>query len=129
MAHTANAAQRDGWQYQADHLALTHTAVGIAAMVVAKKARRRPALRDVTCQPWTSNAEFEDGLESGEISLANELERTRAKLAKLEEQVARKAVAARIHEAHVKTLAAQTAAGVKHSHIGLWLWCSIRASR
>lgn len=44
MAFTGLAVQHDGWQRQADHLALTHKAVGLAAVVVADQARQRPAL-------------------------------------------------------------------------------------
>jgi chromosome segregation ATPase len=44
LAFTGLAVQHDGWQRQADHLALTHKAVGLAAVVVADQARQRPAL-------------------------------------------------------------------------------------
>ncbi len=43
MALGGNAAQLDGWDYQAANLALTHTAVGVAALAVAQQARRRRA--------------------------------------------------------------------------------------
>jgi regulator of replication initiation timing len=41
MALAGKAAQRDGWGYQTEHLALTHTAVGVAAVV--QQARWRQA--------------------------------------------------------------------------------------
>jgi chromosome segregation ATPase len=40
MALAGKAAQRDGWGYGAEHLALTHTAAGVAAFAVARQARR-----------------------------------------------------------------------------------------
>jgi chromosome segregation ATPase len=44
MALTQKAARRDGWQNQADHLASTHTAYGMAALVLAEQTRRQSTL-------------------------------------------------------------------------------------
>jgi chromosome segregation ATPase len=44
LAFTGIAVQHDGWHSQAEHLALTHKAVGLAAVMVADQARQRPSL-------------------------------------------------------------------------------------
>ncbi len=41
MARTGKVEPQFGWQNQAEHLALTHTPMGVAAMTLAKKARGR----------------------------------------------------------------------------------------
>jgi hypothetical protein len=127
MAPTPMTAQPDGWQHQADHLTLTHTAVGLAAMVVAGKVRRRPALTLVTRPPQTVGAETERGLDTSKNEIAAERE-SRAKLAvrnsalarakksieflvervaQLEQQVSREAPAVPILNKHLKTPVAQ----------------------
>jgi hypothetical protein len=127
MALTRNAAQRDGWQHQAEHLAFTHTAVGRAAMAAAEEARRQPLLKRLQRHSQTRGAEFKP---PRDLELAKELERTRAKLAKrdsaciraeqrsglllerialLEQQAARETVAPLLLTKHVETLAAQAA--------------------
>lgn len=53
MAFAGKAAQRDGWGYQAEHLALTHSALGLAALAVA---RRRPACAPQAEKPAPAEA-------------------------------------------------------------------------
>jgi hypothetical protein len=130
----ADAARRDGWQNQANHLTVIHTMVGKAAMIVAGKVRRLPSLKWARCQNPTPSTEFERGLETGKNELANELEQTRAKLAerdatlihakqwieylaergaKLEQQVPRETAAPQILKEHVEALTEQSAAANK----------------
>jgi chromosome segregation ATPase len=80
VALTGIVAQRDGWQHQAEGLALTHTALGMAAVAAAKHAGRRSSSRLGTSQVRTLGAES-DRLGTGKTGPANELEPTRAELA------------------------------------------------
>jgi len=111
MALTGKKAQRDGWQHQAERLAVTHTAVATAAIAATEQARRRPLLRPVSSHLRTWTAEPEHGLETSktELANANELEPTRAELAELEQQTARETAAEWILNARRETLAARAA--------------------
>ncbi len=80
MALTSMTVQRDGWHLQAEHLALTHTPTGMAAMAAVEQLRRRPLLKRPRSYPRTFGTEFDQGLEEYKIDLTNELEQTRAKL-------------------------------------------------
>ncbi len=97
-----------GWQNQAEHLASTHAAVGLAAMAVARKARRRPSSKRTTLYLRTVGAEIELGQKLSKIELANQLPPTRAKLAEPERQARQETAAARILSEHPKTLAAHS---------------------
>ena len=111
MALTGKKAQRDGWQHQAECLALTHTAVATAAIAATEQARRRPLLRAVSSHLRTRTAESEHRLETSktESANANELEPARAELAELEQQTARESAAEWILNARRETLAARAA--------------------
>jgi len=105
---TRNLALHNGWRHQAAHLAVTHTAFGMAAVTVADKARRRP--KQITRHPGILGSELEeDGFETNQIDVAAEHELTRTRLVELERQVARKTAAARIQNGHIKSLAAKVA--------------------
>ncbi len=109
MALTDMLLQRDGWQGQAAQLSLTHGAVGAAAVVVAEQVGRRRSPLRLRNDPDTAGAEIERWPDTGNIDYANEFEAMRAKAIELQEQVARKAAAARIVDAHMKNVVAQAA--------------------
>jgi len=103
-----NLALQNGWRHQAAHLTFTHTALGMAAVTLAGKARRRP--KQITRHPGIFGSELEeDGFETNQIDVAAELELTRTRSVALEQQVARKTAAARIQNEHIKSLAAEIA--------------------
>jgi chromosome segregation ATPase len=127
-------AQPDGWQRQAEHLTFTHTAVGIAAMAVAEKTRRRPSLKLVTKHPRTVDTEIERGLETSKLEVVNDLKPTRERLveqnsalaraekrirflveriAQLDQHVPREPAATRILNENVKRPVAEAAAANK----------------
>jgi hypothetical protein len=109
MALTGRNAQRGGWQYQADRLALAHTAVATTAIVAAEQARHRPESNPVSCHFRTGGAEFEQKLKTSTIELANEPDSPRTKLAGSEQQVARETAAAWLLTGRRETLAARAA--------------------
>ncbi len=105
MAFAGKAAQRDGWDYQAEHLAVTHTAIGMAAMVVAQQARRRPALWRLGDQ--TLGAEPEPDLQIAKAELPNERELAAASRFDLEQPVTPATLIARINTLTALRLAAK----------------------
>jgi chromosome segregation ATPase len=106
MALTGMLLQRDGWQNQAAHLSQTHAAVGTAAVVVAEQIGRRRS-HGPRSNPDLVGRAIESLTETGNPDYANELEALRARVIELQEQVARKTAAARIIDAHMKTVTAQ----------------------
>ena len=99
MALTGNKPQPDGWQRQADYLALKHTSVATATLAVAEQARRRWSSQDAECEP---------GLETSETDPANELTLLSTK-GDLEQQVVpQSAVAPKLMD-RWETLAARAA--------------------
>jgi len=109
MALTGRNAQRGGWQYQADRLALTHTAVATTAIAAAEQARHRPASNPVSCHFRTGGAEFEQKLKTSITELAHEPDSPRTKLVGAEQQVARETAAAWLLNGRRETLAARAA--------------------
>lgn len=109
MALTGMLLQRDGWENQAAHLSLTHTAVGKAAVAVAEQMGQRRAPQWPRSRSEMVAAEIESQPPTANSDYANELEAMRARMIELQEQVARKTAAARILDAHMKTLAGQAA--------------------
>ncbi len=106
MAFAGKAVQRDGWDSQAEHLALTHTAFGMAALAVAQQARRRPALRPLSDQALA--AEPESDLQVSEVDLPNDGGgTTAANRSEFEQQATRRALIARIHTLTALRLAAK----------------------
>jgi crescentin len=83
MALTLKTTQRNGWQHQAAHLAVIHTAVGTAATTAAEQTRRQPLLRQVPSL-LRNHAAGSDP----KIELLNELKQTRAKLTERETALA-----------------------------------------
>ena len=89
MALTYNAThQNDGWRTQADRLTSTHGVLGLAAIALADKARRR------RLSPRTTNRAVATSSASEDVppisQLATELDQARAKVAGLESQLERK---------------------------------------
>jgi chromosome segregation ATPase len=104
MALTGMLPQRDGWQNQAAHLSRTQAAVVVPEHMRGGRSTQRPRSRSEIVA-----AEIERGTETRNFDYANELETMRARVLELQEQVARKTAAARIVDAHMKTLSAQAA--------------------
>ncbi len=96
MAQTVKKAQRDGWRHQAEHLALSHTAVATVTLAAADQARRRRSSQDAEC-------------EQGEIDPASELAPPATKYAELEQQVTRESAIAWTLTDRRETLAARAA--------------------
>ena len=96
MAKTVKKAQRDGWRHQAEHLALSHTAVATVTLAAADQARRRRSSQDAEC-------------EQGEIDPASELAPPATKYAELEQQVTRESAIAWTLTDRRETLAARAA--------------------
>jgi hypothetical protein len=106
MALTDKKVQHGGWQYQAERLALTHTAATAAA---AEQARSRRLSKPVSCHFQSPSPESECGLETGIITVANTADPSCAELAEPERQAAREVAAAWVLNARRETLAARTA--------------------
>ena len=96
MAQTVKKAQRDGWRHQAEHLALSHTAVATVTLAAADQARRRRSSQDAEC-------------EQGETDPASELTTPASKYAELEQQVTRESTIAWTLTDRRETLAARAA--------------------
>ena len=96
MAQTVKKAQRDGWRHQAEHLALSHTAVATVTLAAADQARRRRSSQDAEC-------------EQGETDPASELAPPATKYAELEQQVTRESAIAWTLTDRRETLAARAA--------------------
>ncbi len=109
MALTGMLLQRDGWENQAAQLSLTHGALGTAAVIAAEKMGRRRSPQRLKSDRDAIEPEIESRADTGNIDYANELGAMRAKLIELQEQVARKTAAARIIDAHMKSVVAQAA--------------------
>ena len=105
MAFAGKAAQRDGWDYQAEHLAVTHTAIGMAAMAVAQQARRRPVLRPLGDQALGTEPESDPQIAKAE--LANERDSAAAHRFELEQPVTPTTLIARINTLTALRLAAK----------------------
>jgi crescentin len=103
MAFAGTAEQRDGWGHQAEHLALTHTALGMAAMALARQARRRPAPRAVEGNQ-NLGTEPEPDLKTHIVAITNETESTQEARCEIEQRIAQEALAGQM-----KTLTAQSA--------------------
>jgi Crescentin protein len=88
MALTLKTTQRNGWQHQAAHLAVTHTAVGMAATTAAEQTRRQPLLKRGTSHPRSHGEDPDQELEPPKIERLNELEQMRAKLTERETALA-----------------------------------------
>ena len=100
MALTCNAAhQNDGWQTQADRLTFTHGALGVAAITLTDKARRRPLSQPTRSRAGAASSTSQDVPPISQ--LATELELARAKVAGLERQLERKAKLAEKMQEHL----------------------------
>jgi chromosome segregation ATPase len=115
MALPKMSAASDGWQSQTDYLTQTHTAVGIAMMAVADKARRRAPLA-LADQPEIAGAALEPAAPAESAAPAVRPERISeppppaAAPAELEAQLARKAAAIRVLSKHTNALSEQATA-------------------
>ena len=109
MALTGRKTQRDGWQQQAERLALNHTAVATTAVATAEQARYRTASNPVSSPLRTGGAEFQNSLDAGIIGLAHEPHSSHAKLVEQEQQVPRGAHVAWLVRGPRETLAARAA--------------------
>jgi len=109
MALTGRKTQRDGWQQQAERLALNHTAVATTAAAVAEQARYRAASNPVSSPLPTGGAEFQNRLDAGIIELAHEPHSPHTKLVEQEQQVPRDANVAWLVRGPRETLAARAA--------------------
>jgi hypothetical protein len=105
MALPKMSAASDGWQSQTDYLTQTHTAVGIAMMAVADKARWREPL-PLPDQPEIAAA----ALEAAAPPARREPVREGVPPAELERQLARKAAAIRVLSKHTNALSEQATA-------------------
>lgn len=92
MALTGKKVQRDGWQHQADCLALTYTAVGTTAVTAIGQALRQPSLQAGPRHPRKRTLELET-----------------SKTAELDRQGARETAAEWICNARRETLVARAA--------------------
>lgn len=95
---------RDGWQHQAERLALNHTAVAATVVAATEQVRRRPLLRAVPNHPQLSAARPE----TTQTESATEGGAKRALFTQTERQ-AREAAAEWILNARRETLAARAA--------------------
>jgi hypothetical protein len=95
----------DGWQHQAECLALNHTTVATTVVAATEKVRRRPLLRAVPNHSELSATPPE----TTQTESANEGGAKRAVFAQPEQQAARKAAAEWILNARRETLAARVA--------------------
>lgn len=109
MALPKMSAASDGWQSQTDYLTQTHTAVGIAMMAVADKARRRPPL-PLPDQPETDAAPVESAAPAARPERVSEPLPPPAVPVELEAQLARKAAAIRALSKHTNALSEQATA-------------------
>jgi chromosome segregation ATPase len=109
MALPKMSAASDGWQSQTDYLTQTHTAVGIAMMAVADKARRRPPL-PLPDQPENAAAPVEPAALAARPERVSEPPSPPAAPAELEAQLARKAAAIRVLSKHTNALSEQATA-------------------
>jgi len=106
---------RDGWQHQADRLALNHTAVAATVVAATEQARRRPLLRAVPNHSQLSATRPE----TTQTESANEGGAKRAVFAQPEQHAAREAAAEWILNARRETLAARaTRAAAADKRIG-----------
>ncbi len=105
MAFAGKAAQRDGWDYQAEHLAVTHTAIGMAAIAVAQQARRRPVLKPVGDHALA--AEHQGDPQLSEAGLVEDGSITGTNRSEFEQQLTQRALLARINTLTVLRLAAK----------------------
>ncbi|MFZ3359913.1 MAG: hypothetical protein WA177_14235 [Xanthobacteraceae bacterium] len=120
MALSKKAAQRDGWQYQADHLASTHTAFGMAALMVAEHTRRRPAIEDGTSHARAAEPRLQS-IELRPLRLSDVNWRTNGvtqrtnngNVVALEPQAAKKLLVPRLLNRQVQTLNDLTAAATQ----------------
>jgi hypothetical protein len=103
---TTRRAHRNGWQQQAAHLILSHTAVAATAITAAEQAHRRQPSEPVSCHFRNQSVQFvpELGME-----IARELELPRVPPAELGRQVGRERATAWLNNAPRETLAARAA--------------------
>jgi hypothetical protein len=90
MAFTGITLRRDGWQSQAEHLALTHTAFGMAAMAAAGQTQWRRRVKSDTRSVRVSAAGAEGGLKTDN----KDLKPTLRKSVKLQQPAALEVAAA-----------------------------------
>jgi chromosome segregation ATPase len=108
MALTGMLLQRDSWQNQPEHPSYIH-APGLAAVEIPEQIGSRHASQASRSGSYFIGADIEQLAGTGNPDYANELEAMRARIIELQEQVARKTAAARIIDAHMKTVTAQAA--------------------
>jgi chromosome segregation ATPase len=114
MALNSKAAQRSGWQRQAERLALSHTTGWVGSLATAQIARRQPPSRPEPANQ-TAGAAAECTPDAGANMPANKLAVKRPNLAEGEQQGMRGAVSNQILNAQVHALGTQAAAADKRA--------------
>jgi len=114
MALNGKAAQRSGWQRQAERLALSHTTGWVGSLATAQIARRQPPSRPEPANQ-TAGAAAECTPDAGANMPANKRAVKRPNLAEGEQQGMRGAVSNQILNAQVHALGTQAAAADKRA--------------
>jgi hypothetical protein len=109
MALTGRKTQRDGWQQQAERLALNHTAVATTTMATAEQAQHRTISNSASCDLRTGSSEFQHRLEASIFELVPEPNSSRTRFVDQEQRIARPAAAAWLLNGRRETLAARAA--------------------
>ena len=107
MARTGIAVRQFGWENQTENLTVTHTALGIAALTLAEKARGRAFPRNANSAPNTEDQASAKGPEFIISDRTREFEL--ASVRDLQTQLTRQNLAAREMRERIEALSAQAA--------------------